>query len=334
MLPVDRSATGGLTVGRAVDARPDDPASVRRVARTSRPRSRSGRRRRAGALRRRRAARRPAIAVGVDSRARARISSVCSPRSGGGVRIVAGVRSKLERDARPGGSTPSAGCSSSTRHAERRRPPATRTPPRMSLIGPAGIAGGVEAASQSRGRPLRRTGAARIGCSSARLLDPVAVRRESRVAGQLGQPERRAEPRPLPLATRRPPPARRRAVVERLVRDDVRVGVAEPARGAAGHERVLGLVDEDRQRRRRAARRRSAGRARDRRPLVAARASERRPGSPTAPNSPVTTSLIATPTLVGWPPSASASPVIDISPRPPGSRSRSRAGRRPGPRGP
>ena len=30
--------------------------------------------------------------------------------------------------------------------------------------------------------------------------------------------------------------------------------------------------------------------------------------------SPVTTSLMATPTLVGWPPSASASPVIDISP--------------------
>ena len=31
-------------------------------------------------------------------------------------------------------------------------------------------------------------------------------------------------------------------------------------------------------------------------------------------NSPATMSLIATPTLVGWPPSASASPVMDISP--------------------
>ena len=35
---------------------------------------------------------------------------------------------------------------------------------------------------------------------------------------------------------------------------------------------------------------------------------------PIAANRPVTTSLIATPTLVGRPPSASASPVIDISP--------------------
>ncbi len=34
----------------------------------------------------------------------------------------------------------------------------------------------------------------------------------------------------------------------------------------------------------------------------------------TAPNSPVTTSVIATPTFVGRPPSASASPVIDMRP--------------------
>ena len=41
----------------------------------------------------------------------------------------------------------------------------------------------------------------------------------------------------------------------------------------------------------------------------------RRPASTeTAPNSPLTTSLIATPTFVGRPPSSSAAPVIDISP--------------------
>ena len=34
----------------------------------------------------------------------------------------------------------------------------------------------------------------------------------------------------------------------------------------------------------------------------------------TVPNSPVTTSLMATPTFVGSPPSASVAPVIDISP--------------------
>ena len=43
------------------------------------------------------------------------------------------------------------------------------------------------------------------------------------------------------------------------------------------------------------------------RPISAAR-------TDTAPNSPVTTSEIATPTFVGWPPSASGAPVIDISP--------------------
>ncbi len=36
--------------------------------------------------------------------------------------------------------------------------------------------------------------------------------------------------------------------------------------------------------------------------------------TPTAPSSPVTTSVIATPSFVGWPPSPSEKPVIDISP--------------------
>ena len=61
------------------------------------------------------------------------------------------------------------------------------------------------------------------------VLDPVAVRREPRILGELRQPDRRAQPRPLPL---RPDRDRDRAVgrLEGLVRDDVRVGVAEPAR--------------------------------------------------------------------------------------------------------
>ena len=90
------------------------------------------------------------------------------------------------------------------------------------------------------------------------------------------------------------------------------MGVAEPARRDARDERVLGLVDEDRQgrfeqrhvdalagpcgRRRRRARARERGQDPDR------------------AEQPRTTSLIATPTLVGPPPSASAAPVIDISP--------------------
>ena len=93
-------------------------------------------------------------------------------------------------------------------------------------------------------------------------------------------------------------------------------GWALPSRPGrdAGHERVLGLVDEAGQ-----------GRAeeRDVDPLAARRGvgagvalapDAARARTLTAPSIPVTTSLIATPTLVGPPPSASGAPVIDISP--------------------
>ena len=137
------------------------------------------------------------------------------------------------------------------------------------------------------------------------MVDAVAVRGEPRVVGELGQAERLAEPRPLPLG------ADRHGELaigggERLVRDDVRVGVAAPAGRPPRDERVLGLVDEDRKRR---------PEQRHVDPLAgAAHGAISAARIPIAAYSPVTTSLIATPTLVGRPPSASASPVIDIRP--------------------
>ena len=75
---------------------------------------------------------------------------------------------------------------------------------------------------------------------------PIRVGGEPRVIDERRQPERLAEARPLPLAPdgdRDLPVARR----ERLVRDDVRVGVAQPPRRNPGHEGVLRLVDEHRE---------------------------------------------------------------------------------------
>ena len=87
------------------------------------------------------------------------------------------------------------------------------------------------------------------------------------------------------------------------------MGVAEPPRRRPADERVLRLVDEDREGRGEQRNVHSlAGRAiRGRRASSAARTA-------TAPWSPAMTSAIATPTFVGPPPSSSAAPVIDISP--------------------
>ena len=177
---------------------------------------------------------------------------------------------------------------------------------------PARDLGRVERRQPVGGRALRRS--ARRGSGAARpavsTRSPFVANRGS--CGQVRQPERRAQPRPLALRADRD---RDRAVgrVERLVRDDVRVGVAEPARRDARDERVLRLVDEAGQR---------GAQQRDVDPLAARRRPDRssrsRPTSAastlTAPSIPVTTSLIATPTLVGPPPSASGAPVIDIRP--------------------
>jgi hypothetical protein len=89
------------------------------------------------------------------------------------------------------------------------------------------------------------------------------------------------------------------------------VRVPQPARRPAGGEGVLGLVDQDREGR-------LEQRDVDALPDPLGRGSGAFPASAastaTAPSSPVTTSLMATPTLVGEPPSASGAPVTDISP--------------------
>ena len=200
------------------------------------------------------------------------------PSVGGGVRMSAGVAASV--NGRPTWRiTPQAGCSSST------------------VIPSAAASGEAKAADDVVDRPGRDLGrvegAQPVGRRSAgeprgedraqlgSVLDPVAVRREPRV-------RRRASGRPSAAQSRghwrsRPGRDRDRAVGrrERLVRHDVRVGVAEPARRDAADEGVLGLVDEDGEGRRRAARRRPAGRAGGRarparsRPTSAARIADR-----------------------------------------------------------
>ena len=116
-----------------------------------------------------------------------------------------------------------------------------------SLIGPHGMSAAPRTSAQSEvDRVANRE--ARIGRRSARLTtrSPLVAKRASR--GEARQPDRLAQPRPLALAAdgNRQLAVRR---AERLVRDEVRVGVAHPARRGPADERVLRLVDEHRQRR-------------------------------------------------------------------------------------
>ena len=92
------------------------------------------------------------------------------------------------------------------------------------------------------------------------------------------------------------------------------MGVAAPDRRRAGHERRLRLVDEHRERALEQGDVDALPAAGARRPPCGSppRSRASRPASSeTAPNSPLTTSLIATPTFSGRP---SGSPVIDMSP--------------------
>ena len=95
----------------------------------------------------------------------------------------------------------------------------------------AGDLGGVEDGQPVGGGPLGEAGGedrAEVGA----VVDAVAVGREARVRGQARQPERVAQARPLALAADRD---RELAVGrgEGLVRDEVRVGVAQaPGRRA------------------------------------------------------------------------------------------------------
>ena len=151
-----------------------------------------------------------------------------------------------------------------------------------------------------------------VGEDRAQLLavfDPVAVRGESRVGGQRGQADGLANCghcRSDSTATAISPSAVRRS------RTGTMLGCALPCRPGAvpRNEGVLRLVDE-----------RCQGRAEQRdidTLACGARAgalpSDEPASTLTAPSIPDTTSLIATPTFVGSPPSASAAPVIDMRP--------------------
>ena len=158
--------------------------------------------------------RRAAICAGVRPSA-ARISSVSSPSSGGGVRIVAGVRDEPERDADLADDAPGRVLLLDG-HPERGR--LGRREGLDDVVDrPARDARRLE-----RGEPRRRDrarGTARRGSGAARP-DARRDRRSSRIAGRRrrsGSPSDDAEPPPLPLGADRD---RDRAVggLERLVR--------------------------------------------------------------------------------------------------------------------
>ena len=212
--------------------------------------------------------------------------------------------------ARPGRTAPSTGCSTST-IIPRATACGDANAAGTSLIGPHGMSAASSTAIHVGRRPAREP---RTRGSGGGRRDARRGRRWSRTT----RPRRgRAARSPRTGAAtgarcRRRRRARRRP--SRKVSYGMRFGCALPIRTGrrAAHERVLGLVDERRRASTRGATRRSAGRA------MSVRGGASRASRParieTAPNSPVTTSLIATPTLVGRPPSSSVAPVIDISP--------------------
>ena len=211
---------------------------------------------------------------------------------------------QLERRRRPAGSRPRR--DAPARRSSRAPASGEANAARMSLIGPHGMSAASSAASQSAvervGEPRRQQRAERRRARSTR--SPFVAKRGSPASA--GSTERRAQPEPLPL---RADGDRDRAVGgrERLVRHDVRMGVAEPPGRDAADERVLRLVHQAAPASIRATRGRSAG-PRRRSRTRCARARPARARTATAPSIPLTTSLIATPTLVGSPPSSSDAP--------------------------
>ena len=144
------------------------------------------------------------------------------------------------------------------------------------------------------------------------MLDAVAVRREARVVGERGKAERHAQPAATgvrePTATAISPSA------VSNVSYGTMFGWALPRRPGATPETnafwawLTSAASVEA---------RSEMSIRWPRPDAgpgSARGRPAPPGRSTAPSIPVTTSLIATPTFVGRPPSSSAAPVIDISP--------------------
>ena len=237
---------------------------------------------------------------------------MCSPRSGGG----GPDRGRASRTARTGcptwRTTPRGRVLQLDGHAERDRlgrrerggdvvdRPGTGSRPRRG------------AASQSAVVPVgetrrRGSGAGPRGCSTR---SPLVANRGSSASS--GEPERLAQAAATGARCRRRPRSRRRPS------RTSRTGRCSGGRCRAGpgaapaDERVLGLVDEHRQR---------GSEQRHVDPLAAPASGPRSRSRPTsaartatAPNSPVTTSLIATPDLGRLAAVRVGAPVIDISP--------------------
>ena len=238
---------------------------------------------------------------------------MCSPSVGGGVRIEAGVSDSVN-GMPTWRMTPRVGCSCSTVI-----PKATASGEAnavtMSLMGPHGTSAASSAADQTA-VPRSRKRAARIGRSSVRrsTRSPFVAKRGS--VSSPGSPiaaHRRDHWRSDPTATASAPSA----VLN--VSYGTMFGCALPSRPGdtsdtnafwAWLTRLARVAP------------RSEMSIRWPRPRPgpgpAARPPRSRPTSAarieTAPSIPVTTSLIATPTLVGPPPSTSGAPVIDMSP--------------------
>ncbi len=183
-------------------------------------------------------------AIAASSKPRpARISSLCSPSSGGALRIAPGVRSKSKRDARLAQDA-ECGVLDGRAHAEGRR---FRRVERGHDVGDgrARDLGRFQVCQPGRAGPARED----LGQDRPQLgpvLDAVAVGREAWIGRQLRPPEGRTQPDPLALG----PDRHGQLAVgggEGLVRHDVGVGVAAPSRGMPGDEPVLRLVDEDRE---------------------------------------------------------------------------------------
>ena len=306
-----RPATS-LDPGRLTHARPRSPLALGAVAagrsggRSSRPTCEPGPPSDDVAR-----AQNPAISAGARSRARRGSRPCPAPSNGGGIRIDAGVSDSRERDPDLADDAPRrmlhARPSSRAATASGEANAAT-----TSLIGPAGTSAASSAASHAADVPLEEP----LGQHRPQLgapLDAGAVRREARIVGQLGQPERHAEPRPLPLRPdRRPRSPRRRSRTSRTGRCSGARCRGDRARRPPTNAFCAWLT------RLASVAPRIDTSTRWPRPATAPRLALARPTSaastPTAPSIPVTTSLIATPDLGRAAASSSAAPVIDISP--------------------
>ena len=217
---------------------------------------------------------------------------MCSPRSGGAVRIAPGRRGEGERDARPGAGRRRRGARP-RRTSRGPRPRATSNAASTSADRAGRDVGGLERRRASRRSARVASRSAMIGRSASRLVDPVAVRGEARVVGEVGQAERRAAARPLPFRARPPRRSGRRpSRTSRTGRCSGGRCRAGPGRSPVTKAFWAWLT--------RTASVDPSSDTSTRWPGVAVAARQRAPTRiPMTAYSPVTTSLMATPTLVG-----------------------------------